>query len=371
MAIFLFLLSASGSLLVTHPMDITRTNASFQENKLSGVLRLPLTAIVTHFTPKDENEKRSDSEDVLNYLKTNFELLHNHLETLPWEKFELIQNPEDETEFFLNFEASTPEEGTLHLKNHVFIDKAPLQKNMVEIAFSSERTERFLAAFDMYLIPLRKTSPKQELIVQRDPEKEQEIIEEPPATQENEVGDNYLIQLVKSGIEHILVGPDHLLFLLAIYLSTRRKLRLAFLLSLFTIAHSITLFLAVLELLRLNPVVVESIIALSISIVAFKNLNPSNDGEGAFEIFVLGLIHGIGFASVFEGVGLSEWTLALHVLLFNVGVEIGQLLFILAIFVIHYPWSQNPVQSQRIKKYGSFLIFLTGLYWFGERLALF
>ena len=136
------------------------------------------------------------------------------------------------------------------------------------------------------------------------------------------------------GIEHILLGIDHLLFVLALLILVKGWRRLIGTISAFTIAHSITLAAATLGFIRVPTAPVESVIALSIAFVACEIIHRRQGRSGLTErwpwmvSFTFGLLHGFGFASALQQVGLPQNAIPMALLFFNVGVEIGQLLFI-------------------------------------------
>lgn len=136
------------------------------------------------------------------------------------------------------------------------------------------------------------------------------------------------------GIEHILLGVDHLLFVAALVMLVRGVRQLLWTITAFTIAHSITLALATLGFVDVPGPPVEAIIALSILFVALEILrreqgHPSLASEKPWLVaFSFGLLHGLGFAGALAEVGLPETSIPLALLFFNVGVEIGQLLFV-------------------------------------------
>jgi hydrogenase/urease accessory protein HupE len=136
------------------------------------------------------------------------------------------------------------------------------------------------------------------------------------------------------GIEHILLGIDHLLFVAALVMLVRGKRQLLLTITAFTIAHSITLALATLGIVNVPGPPVEAIIALSIMFVALEILrrhkgHPSLASEKPWLVaFSFGLLHGLGFAGALAEVGLPENSIPLALLFFNVGVEIGQLVFV-------------------------------------------
>ena len=136
------------------------------------------------------------------------------------------------------------------------------------------------------------------------------------------------------GIEHILLGIDHLLFVAALVMLVRGARPLLLTITAFTIAHSITLALATLGVLEVPGPPVEATIALSIMFVALEVLrrhegHPSLASERPWLVaFSFGLLHGLGFAGALAEVGLPENSIPLALLFFNIGVEIGQLLFV-------------------------------------------
>ena len=153
------------------------------------------------------------------------------------------------------------------------------------------------------------------------------------------------------GIEHILSGYDHLLFLLALMLRGGGLWSLLKIITAFTIAHSITLALAALDLVVLPSVLVESVIALSIAYVAFENLLPRFAVSRRWAVsFLFGLVHGFGFSSVLREIGLPKENLLLSLLNFNLGVEAGQLTVVLLVVPIlmrlkSKPWEPRVVAT--------------------------
>ncbi|HTJ62409.1 MAG TPA: HupE/UreJ family protein [Alphaproteobacteria bacterium] len=136
------------------------------------------------------------------------------------------------------------------------------------------------------------------------------------------------------GVEHILFGIDHLLFVTGLVLIVRRPWRLAKTITAFTVAHSITLALATLGFVHVPPAPVEAAIALSIVFLA-RELVRASRGESGLTVrqpwivaFAFGLLHGFGFAGALAEVGLPRHDIPLALLLFNLGVEAGQLIFI-------------------------------------------
>jgi len=133
------------------------------------------------------------------------------------------------------------------------------------------------------------------------------------------------------GVEHILSGYDHLLFVLALLFLVGFNRRLVWTITAFTAAHSVTLALAALGLLTLRPAPVEATIALSIVLVAGEALHTRQTLARrwpALVAFLFGLVHGLGFAGALKEIGLPQNHLSVALLTFNAGVELGQLLVV-------------------------------------------
>lgn len=144
----------------------------------------------------------------------------------------------------------------------------------------------------------------------------------------------------RHGVEHILFGYDHLLFVFALVLIVRNVQALLWTITSFTLAHSITLGLATLGVVRVPIAPVEAVIALSIVLLAYEIVRLRHD-EGSVTArwpwvvaFIFGLLHGFGFAGALSGLGLPRGDIPLALFAFNVGVEAGQLAFIAVVLGI-------------------------------------
>ncbi|MBL0726238.1 HupE/UreJ family protein [Piscinibacter sp. HJYY11] len=139
------------------------------------------------------------------------------------------------------------------------------------------------------------------------------------------------------GVEHILMGFDHLLFVLGLLFLVGFERRLVWTITAFTLAHSVTLASSSLGWLVLNSAPVEATIALSIMLVAGEALNKEQTLSRrwpAMVAFLFGLVHGLGFAGALQEIGLPEQHLAAALVTFNAGVELGQLLVVLVACVL-------------------------------------
>ncbi len=191
---------------------------------------------------------------------------------------------------------------------------------------------------------------------------------------------NYLIQ----GVWHIWIGYDHILFLLVMLLPAvlviekgrwhpRRGfkstlLQVVKIVSAFTLAHSITLSLAALDLLRLNLALVETVIAASVVVAAVNNLRPFVANRVWLMAFAFGLIHGFGFASALASLGLPTMSKGIALVGFNVGVELGQLAIIALAFPVIFMLRKHAMYRPLILRAGSVAIAVAASIWLAERI---
>jgi hydrogenase/urease accessory protein HupE len=177
---------------------------------------------------------------------------------------------------------------------------------------------------------------------------------------------NTIREFIPLGIEHILTGYDHIAFLLAlivIWLPFKEILKI---ITAFTAAHSITLLLAAMQIVRLDSRFVESVIALSICYVAVENLFKKKANYRWIITFGFGLVHGFGFASALQELIVGKSNLLLSVLSFNAGVEIGQLTIVFTMLPILY-LLKKKFEYRTITAGASVSIFGLGFTWFIER----
>ena len=155
------------------------------------------------------------------------------------------------------------------------------------------------------------------------------------------------------GIEHIWIGIDHLLFVTCLLLIARTARKVLITITGFTVAHSVTLFLSALDVIRIPTPPVEAAIALSVVFLAWEIIkNDETQLTFRYPVAVstsFGLLHGFGFAAVLRDIGLPQTELPVALLFFNVGVEIGQILFVLAlvaIFLVTRPLLKRLLSAQ-------------------------
>ena len=191
------------------------------------------------------------------------------------------------------------------------------------------------------------------------------------------------MNFLKSGIHHLLIGWDHLLFLFvllipAVYIRKQKQLvavtkpkfallEVFWIATSFTIAHSITLSVAALGIVSIPARLIESLIALSIAFAALNNLVPMLRVRAVYLAFIFGLIHGFGFANVLVDLPLATSERALALFSFNLGIELGQLVFIAFVFPIALLLRYTRFYKWLIFYAGSLVSIAIALWWFFER----
>jgi hypothetical protein len=191
------------------------------------------------------------------------------------------------------------------------------------------------------------------------------------------------IEMLKLGIHHIWDGIDHILFLFALLLPAvlyrvksqwhpTEKFYPSFIyvvkiVSVFTLAHTITLSAATLGFMSLSSRLVESIIAISIAIAALDMLTPIFRGRIWLVIFIFGLFHGFGFASVLASYTIPDSYLTWSLLAFNLGVEVGQVVIVAVVVPILFLLRNQSFYIPIILKVGAAILIVISMYWFIER----
>ena len=178
------------------------------------------------------------------------------------------------------------------------------------------------------------------------------------------------------GVEHILLGIDHLLFVLGLLLIVRDKWLLLKTITSFTVAHSITLAMATLGFVHVPQAPVEAVIALSILFLATELVKQQEHRASLTErypwivAFIFGLLHGFGFAGALSEVGLPQADIPLALLFFNMGVEVGQLIFVAAVLAV--TWSITRLRIKWplwVKEIPAYTIGSVAAFWCIERIV--
>ena len=254
-----------------------------------------------------------------------------------------------DTHVLITMDWTCPPDGELHYRVTLFQDVDPAARHLAVIA--SERGERELA--------IDKNVP--DIALSGDGASVLQIFG----------------RFVAAGIEHIFLGYDHIAFLLAVILWGRRLWPLIKVVTAFTVAHSLTLSLAVLDIVRLPSSVVEPLIAATIVYVAAENFFVRDISKRWRATFVLGLVHGFGFAGALREYGLPDRALVPALAAFNIGVEIGQVAIVSLIFPLLLLSDRIGVAAGGKRERHASLVYacsavilVFGLYWLIERTVL-
>jgi hydrogenase/urease accessory protein HupE len=347
-AIVIFLVSSVG-IAGAHEINTSYTAIEIDETTLSLSLRVDQTDLEKIFD-LDENGDDAVTRDE---LLLNLDSMHDHFGetisiTVAGEQLVLRNNSgtlvSDElgnsfVDFLFSGELSSrPWRITLTLD--IFDDFGPRHKNLVKVISGSEIVQAIFTIDDA----------------------EQSIaFEGKDVSLLRQIG-----QFLWLGMEHIFIGYDHILFLMGLIVLGGSFRNLIKIVSSFTVAHSITLILAALQIVLLPSRLVESVIALSIVYIAIENFLVKDTDQRWLITFIFGLMHGFGFAGVLTELGLPARGLVVSLLSFNVGVEIGQVVIVAIVFPIILWVTKTRWQRQVV--YGlSSLILIFGLMWFLER----
>jgi hypothetical protein len=174
------------------------------------------------------------------------------------------------------------------------------------------------------------------------------------------------LEFLKLGVVHIVVGYDHVAFLLGLLLTGGSLLTIVKIVTAFTAAHSVTLSLAALHVVTLHPVVVEAGIALSIVYVAAENLFTARRHGRWLVSFVFGLVHGFGFAAVLEELALPSSALAASLVTFNLGVELAQVAIVALVVPALSGLARTRLHAP-VTRLASVGILSLGLFWLYQR----
>jgi HupE / UreJ protein len=178
---------------------------------------------------------------------------------------------------------------------------------------------------------------------------------------------------IKLGYQHILpLGLDHILFVLSLFLLNPKLKSILWQATAFTVAHTVTLGLSMYHVIKPPSNIVEPLIALSIMYVALENIfSPKLKASRIGVVFLFGLVHGMGFASALGELGLPQNSYLTSLLLFNLGVELGQITVIVAAWFLLAKWFGDKTYYRKaIVIPLSIVISLVAAYWVVERVMM-
>lgn len=369
-----------------HTASLTRVDAQLTTNSLTLTFQLNQPDLLQFLNARTndsvvmmtEVELRSLAPRIAEYLQTR---VHFALDTNPPVRGTLSSWPPAQLKLSIEERPGEVIPAPLPLTMRWEI---PASAKEMELSFSLFNTVGFAALFEVLFHRGKDIAPVLQLVQSR-----QAMVIDLTAFQEDTrdaeksptpagssgispapVVRNSAAQFIALGFTHILPkGLDHILFVLGLFLLSPKLKPLLWQVTAFTLAHSITLALAVLGIFALPGRVVEPIIALSIAVVAIENLFRQDVSAWRWAaVFGFGMIHGMGFAGVLSEVGLPREQLGMALLSFNVGVELGQLAVIALVFGAtrwcvnrrwYDPWVRRPA---------CLFIALAGVVWMVERL---
>jgi len=236
----------------------------------------------------------------------------------------------------------------------------PLEEEVAELEMGVDFSDKFAADHKNIVKILVPGKPVKQAVFSRENPSRLFVLGKKASVWE------YVVEFTILGVEHIFVGYDHIMFLLALIAVGGRLVNLIKIVSSFTVAHSITLVLAALEIVSLPGKWVEAGIALSIAYVALENFWLKRVELRWIITFFFGLVHGFGFANVLRELGLPTKGLVASLLAFNIGVELGQICIVAVVFPLVL-WLSRQSFQRRVVWAVSGLILLFGLGWFVER----
>jgi hydrogenase/urease accessory protein HupE len=362
-----------------HAYSASFTNIQFSDNETEFEFSIDTLSIIELQEDIDKNEDNilqteeiEDDKDHLIEFLTHSVILDKNNEQQEPEVIKM-QIEQKENKDFLTLYLSYPgyQAGdTITINDGLYYnDPDTNYVNMLSVSYEGGSSEAALQGDNRsWTILLSEDQQEQqtgdETITDKDSDDTGETTEPKPTKTSSS-----LLSIFKLGMSHILTGYDHLLFLFALLLRKQTFRQYAMIITSFTIAHSITLSLAVLGILDLPSRFVESFIALSIIYVAVENIVKKDLNHRWALTFVFGLIHGLGFANILQEMNMSKSHLTSALISFNIGIEVVQLVIALLLLPI-LAYMHKLSVSQKFINYGSVAIILLGAYWLFERLFL-
>jgi hydrogenase/urease accessory protein HupE len=358
---FLLLLGLLSLPVAAHPLDVTFSILTLQDARVTLETGITARQVGVMFLNKENDFSIQD------IVANEQRILAHYNENIRWQQGEklcpltqqvLTYNREDISRLLLDgllvkSEYLCPGSGgELEFTHSLFTHNFPDQRNILVLEGDVMRTNHVLtpettrATIDLssHTVRLTMAHPVPQGLVAN------------------------LLQFVRLGIEHVAIGYDHILFMVGIYLVVRKPRQLLTVITSFTVAHSITLVLATLEIVQVPSRFVEAAIAATIVYVGIENILKKDFSHRPAITFGLGLIHGLGFSSVLRQIGIPREFLIPDLLAFNVGVELGQLAIVVALLPVIWLLSRNKKVDKIAVPAISLVIIVIGTLWFFERI---
>jgi len=361
----LFFLALSG-FLCAHDPGLSTLRVEVRVNEISLVVALSPVDAAQLLPPERRQHDLGETQQALTELASGFYTLE--LDEAPLvlaTKPETILVAGDNVEFQLGFKR--PAGSRLTVKSRLFPALPPGHRQYATVVTS----EGVLLAEKLLHLresDLEVTLPPALAAGRVDVPPVATAVSSPPPTTPSAGSFEGFLTL---GVEHILTGYDHLLFLFGVLVVCTRWRSMLAVVTSFTVGHSLTLIAATLDWVTISPRVIEPAIAASIVFVGVENLlRRGTEPTGRWLLtFLFGLIHGFGFAGVLRelGVGATPGGLLVPLFSFNLGVELGQLGVAAVVLPLLWWARRRPAFPQRVVPILSSLVALAGVYWLLER----
>jgi hydrogenase/urease accessory protein HupE len=368
------------SLAHAHAYSASYTNIKMNPDKTQFVFAIDTLSIIELIEDIDKNKNKELEKSEMKEKNHDLEeLVHHHLtldlnnrQQEPILEKMVLEKKEDKIflTYYLTFPAFTAGD-TLSFNDGLYVnDPATNYVNLISFEFAGTTGQAILQGKERtWTILLAEAQEEQSQDGQTSQPEENQT--QPDSTQEVdpnvEASTSSWFSFLKLGMLHILTGYDHLLFLLALLLRKQTFKQYAAIITSFTIAHSITISLAVLGVITLPSRFVESVIAFSIVYVALENIFRKEIRHRWGLTFLFGLIHGLGFANILKEMNIPKADLALALVNFNIGIEVVQLALVLLVLPL-LTYMFRLKSSGFIIKAGSIIVAVLGAFWLIERL---
>ena len=339
------LVLAGGVRVSAHPAPFSYLDIVFRNGGIEGTLVVHIIDVAHDLgiAPPDrlldDRLVQSQSQRIGRLLQPRIQLRSNRRLTLDWQGVELLK---DDLALRLKYRIADEQPGAITIDTNLF-PYDPIHQTFVNVYEESELRQQviFNGATGEHTYYLGTTQGALEVMK----------------------------TFIPSGIHHIMIGPDHILFLVGLLLLGGTWVALLRIVTAFTVGHSVTLSLAALNVITPPATIIEPAIALSIVFVGADNL-VRGDGRDlrGWVALVFGLVHGFGFAYVLREFGLPDEALGWSLFSFNVGVEIGQLAIVLLVASLLASVRRFSDRLRYLVAFaGSIVVIAAGTYWFVER----
>ena len=361
--IFAILFSLKVAAVKAHEISPSILDLSISSNVVQLKLRLSVEAILADVN-LSETDNTNFSQNSFKYdelRSLNPEEIKNYFYNRWSDLAPLIQVNQSGRALELNFsELSVPEIGNLELTriSHLYIEAELNTKDPISFSWDPKFGPVVVRQMGVQngITQFLQNGDKSDLIYFND------------NVQYNKL--NAFLDYIPVGFEHIIPkGWDHIIFVLGLFFFSTKLRPLVWQISAFTVAHTFTLALGSIGYIKIVPEIVEPLIALSIVFIAVENIFFDRLSKWRpIVIFIFGLLHGLGFASVLGEFGLPDGFFIAALLGFNLGVEIGQLTVVLLAFItLGYWFNKKDYYQISVANPISIIIGLVGAYWFIER----